>query len=352
MACQQKVIDVFGSTRGSSDELSVGSVISVEVHEASNATLSRTVALVANWATDWIVGCVAGENIDLQVGDVVRIGDVSTTGYTDYLTVTEKKLITHIGNGIMHSASDSSTHIFSGGSKDIKVHDLTLASTVESNTPDFLVAAAASCKPPLSPLSIYAYRLNFAVNATTPPRQWFDRTKSALVAELGRLTPTPAYGLLGRHAMNPVPFPLYKIIGGSGITIRLDTGVKAINWIKLVGYTLINGGHSGFQSAHEVNTDASTDDWIAMHVREVPGEVHSNEQAANGAFAVLYWGGSRDTSSGAVEYHQYNPDGLAFYECETPLSARTLTIKFTNRTGNAAHYGRIQLWFKVCVRHG
>ena len=82
------------------------------------------------------------------------------------------------------------------------------------------------------------------------------------------------------------------------------------------------------------------------------GEVVSNNQYVNGCFAVLHVGGEKDTQSGAVEYHTYDPDGIATLKFEHTMPTRELSLRFVDSNGRAAHFGRIHLWFKVCVTSG
>jgi hypothetical protein len=64
-------------------------------------------------------------------------------------------------------------------------------------------------------------------------------------------------------------------------------------------------------------------------------------------------GGHADDQYGQVEYHRWDPDGLHTYTMENHnQSVRTLDLRFLDRTGAAAHFGRIHLWFKLCVSHG
>ena len=105
----------------------------------------------------------------------------------------------------------------------------------------------------------------------------------------------------------------------------------------------------GFQSAHEVIAD----DWIALHINEIEGGVISNNKTANGAFCVLHVGGAKDNEVGAVEFHQHDPNGLFTHYFDNHQSTiRNMNLKLLDRKGDPAHFGRIHLWFKICVEHG
>ena len=394
MDCTQKVLTVFGTTRGTEDEEYKAPVWSVEVHDRTATTDPGKVALVADWPTSWVMSCDPSTPLHLNVGDVVRIGTVESSGYTDYLSVVEKVPLVAIGNSIARgsAATDTSVVLTYGSNKLIgpgaaRIHGgvtytasgwitsgtLTSWGPMDLNGTFDLVTTSDSgtdpvgtCVPRLTAMfplfhppgtvipagHHYAYRLNFAVNCTEVPRHITTRMTTGKTADINSLETRHTMTLEGR---TPGYYPLRKVINGSKCSLQLDTGVKAIHWIKLVGYTLINGGSVGFQSTHEMDEDNSavlSDDWVALHIKEIQGQVNSNNPSASGSFAVLHWGGARDKHSGAREYHRHEPEGLAFHRCLTPLSARTLTCTLTDRNGNPAHYGSVRLWFEVCVSHG
>ena len=133
------------------------------------------------------------------------------------------------------------------------------------------------------------------------------------------------------------------------MSVKLDHGVKSLHWVKLMGYSVFNKRQVGFQSAHEMITD----DWVALHIDEFQGDVVSNNKTANGAFAVLHVGGTADNHAGAIEFHQHESAGLHTHYFENHQSTvRNLNMRFLDRNGGPAHFGRIHLWFKVCVQHG
>jgi len=148
-------------------------------------------------------------------------------------------------------------------------------------------------------------------------------------------------------------YPLYKVnkwLTSTGtISVKLDHGVKSLNYVKLIGYSIFNKRQVGFQSAHEMIQD----DWVAMHINEIEGGVVSNNANANGAFCVLHVGGNKDNETGAIEFHQHDPNGLYTHYFDNHQSTvRNLNLRFLDRKGEAAHFGRIHLWFKLCVQHG
>ena len=90
-----------------------------------------------------------------------------------------------------------------------------------------------------------------------------------------------------------------------------------------------------------------------MRIKEVNGDVISNNSHANGAFAVLSAGTVAHTeTSGAVEYERHDPAGLANVALSTNQPVKAFTIQLLDRLGNAAKVSKLNLWFKVCVTHG
>ena len=133
------------------------------------------------------------------------------------------------------------------------------------------------------------------------------------------------------------------------VDCKLDHGVKGISWIKLVGYSVFNKRQVGFANQHE----QIADDWIAVHIDQVDGKVVSNNPHADRAFAVLHVGSSADNRTGAIEFHEQDPMGIAMHVFDThQTTLRRLTFKFLDRKGKPAHFGRIHLWLKVCAAHG
>tara|TARA_E500000331_G_scaffold354240_1_gene406771 strand:+ start:455 stop:2173 length:1719 start_codon:yes stop_codon:yes gene_type:complete len=204
-------------------------------------------------------------------------------------------------------------------------------------------------------VDLWAYRLNFAINLTDVSVPWFAQHLSS--GDQKKHIVKYRHTIL--HSTSRVPtaqrvyYPMYKVnkwlTNNGDISVSLDHGVKSLHWIKLVAYSVFNKRQVGFQAAHEMEQD----DWVAMHVNEVEGGVVSNNPSANGAFCVLHVGGAKDNETGAVEYHAHDPQGLYTHYFDNHNSTvRNLNLRFLDRKGNAAHFGRIHLWFKLCVQHG
>ena len=352
--CTTKTIDVFVThDETTTDEVWQAPVWSVEVRGST--------AYVANWETPWVMTAAMTWPLSLEKGDQVRVGSVgASAGYTDYMTVLEKVQITQIANAV-----NGVSMPLNGGPN----NGAALAGPTLSNG----VWATDITTPPLTSLSSthYAYRLNHSFNATAPPMQMESRT---ITTDDERMT----HDLAARatiqinhswadnspseqpeiNASNQLPeklakkmaYPLFKLTRPDvKLRVKLDRGVKAVHWLQLKAATFVNKRQVGFQSAHEMVHD----DWAALTIEEVHGEVISNNPVASGAFAVLHTGHHDDAKTGAVELHQTEPNGLVTHYFEAPRTdLRSLTISARDRTGEPAHLGRMHLWFKLCVSHG
>jgi len=140
-------------------------------------------------------------------------------------------------------------------------------------------------------------------------------------------------------------------LAGNTLRASLDHGVKQVRKIQLVGYSLQNKRQIGLQSAHDV----SEDDYLILKINEINGQVLSNNRFANGSFAVLHSGSTSDNEVGAIEYNRFgshiNP--IAEQHVDSMDSTiRNLTLEIVDRKGEAAHFGRMHLWFKLLVTHG
>lgn len=328
------------------------------------------------------------DNIELDEGDLVRIGQVATAGYTDYMTIVEKRPITGIKSAVevggqvvkldIIEPDASATHRLAADI-DNAVNPSLMASITDYNIPDGAAGSFSITNGVLTPSSTpgtgmwsvgihpYAYRLNFNVNVTKPTlNHVLSGTTPSSNGFHFHVTGTNETTLLfqERHRLRHSPYssispdekcfyPLYKVkkwlTNNGEISIALDHGVKSLRWMKLIAYSVFNKRQVGFQNAHEVTSD----DWVALRINEVEGKVVSNNQTANGAFAVLHVGGTSDNTSGAIEYHTHDPNGLFTHYFDNHMSTiRNLNLKLLDRKGDAAHFGRIHLWFKVCVQHG
>ena len=91
------------------------------------------------------------------------------------------------------------------------------------------------------------------------------------------------------------------------------------------------------------------DDYFVINIDGVHGRVISNNRHVNGSFAVLHAGVGDDAEhNGGQEFHMHDPNGLTDISFEQPVSNMNhLTVKVSDRLGNAPHVGRLHLWFRV-----
>lgn len=373
----------------------------------SAASDGAVTAVVCNWETPWIMTAYQNwQPYKLEVGDLVRVGDLGTNG-SDYLTVIDRVEIEQIANGITGTGGSG---IYWSAGKGTEFDDVPLPQPANAgdawsrnSLPETGPGSSTLQVRPLSDAIVfsaaaraktyYAYRLNHSINATTPPVTMERRGEAASDAQtLALLQERPMIeinqfyaentGKLADTANNNWPeeqdttlrtsgtpktevlaipitmeswmkrrlFPLFKVKAPPlQHKVTLDRGVKAVHWIKLYAATFVNKRQVGLRNAHEMVVD----DWAALHIKEVQGEVISNNLTANGAFAVLHAGHSNDAVTGAVEVREQEVAGLATVIFERPRTdMRSLTIELRDRLGRNAHLGRIHLWFKLCVSHG
>jgi hypothetical protein len=203
----------------------------------------------------------------------------------------------------------------------------------------------------------FCYRLNHAINATkvSARRGFIDAKERNSIGARSfiRRRDVPAAISTINPAGAGLLYPMYKVnkwlTGRGDLRVKLDHGVKILESIKLVGYSVINKRHVGFSHGHEMIGD----DFIIVRIDEVAGGVVSNNRHADGSFAVLHCGSGAQDTEGAIEYSRFDKDGVAEHVFDNHMNVvRNLTLKFLDRQGNPAHFGRIHLWFELQVAHG
>ena len=319
---------------------------------APSPGVDTSTAIVLKDSTTWIMTSHPDLGLDLDVGDVCRIGTLQTSGYTDYVTVLEKRRVTSLVSGIMvDSVYWGSTELTGLANPTGPAENEPLVYSTTATAQSVFSAGALQALGDQT----YAYRINKSIDCTTPPE----------FPEYGHITTTGGvrttkllrdrHNMRVQHTDNATGdhtrlFPLYRIKQWPKRDLRivLDNSVRYVHWIKLVGYSIVNQRQVGFQNEH----DFQNDDWVALHIDEVDGEVLSNNIAASGAFAVLHAGSDDNASTGAKEFHKYEPQGLVTHTFSSPSNMRQLTMGFLNHAGERASFGRIHLWFKVCVSQG
>ena len=185
------------------------------------------------------------------------------------------------------------------------------------------------------------------VNCTAIPKDVRKKTEmfKALAGNL------QIVDITNRHESSYYHYPLFRLnpyLSGSTLTANLDSGVKYVNCIKLLGYSVAAKRQVGVSHGHEM----SADDYLILRIKEVQGKVVSNNSHANGAFAILYAGATEHNSIGGIEYHRFDAENGIAVQSMQPTILRNLTLEVLDRFGNPAHFGRLHLWFKLLATHG
>ena len=327
-------------------------------------------AYITTNSSEWILptwsdeygAAAASPYASLQVGDLVRIGGIKQKGFTDYLTIVEIKHVTHLANATDGIVSFSRQTPITGREEGTHYLAAPLANPPSTYTlPTYTL--------PTTGISHIAIRLNASLDATAMPDHALDRSATLATHKQGVDTSNLAT-LATRHhayeygtrAASAYPtesspsehfyYPLYrakKWTHGKELIARLDHGVKQVSAVKLLGYSLVNKRQVGIQHAHEMQAD----DYLIMRIKEIEGHVISNNQYANGAFAILRAGDTSNSIIGAAEFSSYEPMGIVCVPVHaTNSTLRNMTVEITDRLGRPAHFGRLHLWFKLLVTHG
>ena len=327
--------------------------------------------IMATWLHDVDQQTDQNPLMEIEVGDLVRLGGVHTAGFTDYLTVVEivddilsvqNAASTKVKISTTQSSTLSGTHILDAPTTSTLTYDGTNGSNANVTNTFYNLNGNAAARR--------ALRLNVNINATTLPnnipvlddgtqthnivRQEANKTASTAGAFATLETRDHAYEYVRKGAgkFESYFYPLYKAknwVSGTILNAKLDHGVKQVAAVKLIGYSLVNKRAVGIQHAHEMQGD----DYLILRIKEIDGHVISNNMYAHGAFAVLRTGDSSHRIEGATEFSAYEPSGIVCVDVrKSSATMRNLTIEVTDRLGRPAHFGRFHLWFKLLVTHG
>ena len=334
----KKVIDVFATSASAdyADEY-IMPVWSVDMWGDT--------AYVVNAPSPWVMVTNPTSNSmakTLEVGDLVRIGKPNlNAGFTDYMTVLERRKVNAIGSLCTEDLVWDYTD------------DQTLPKAVHLTTKALRILTGLTTRTITA--TTYAYRVSASVNATEPPItievMGRDEERGTALKNRHNLSLSSLVNYDISTGQDPTQvYPLFRMrTPPPYVKVHWDRGVKQVHWIKLVGASLFNKRQAGFESQHEFHND----DYLVVHVDEISGETISNSEHVRGAFAVLHAGTASDTDTGAVEVHMHEPQGLVEHHFERPRTdLHGMTLRFKDARGGDAHFGRIHLWFKLCVSHG
>lgn len=388
MDCEHRVLDVFVTNADPNleddyDDQFVCAVQSVRLHVESEDTY----AVIVEEETDWVTVTFPADHPasdpfkTISKGDLIRVGGPSTGGFTDYLTVVEKVPIKAYRNATASKiAMRSDTYPWAGHSLGVqdnvilRHHETWLrpygtAAGNESQITGYsfvtnsdgtttstdITSTDMDVDDYVPPVQQYALRLNHSINATTI-NEPVDLNRSKRIVAAGSNASAEVATFVAtleqRHLLGFHLYPMYHMKQwrtGQALTAELDHGVKQVEEVRLMGYSLINKRNVGPQHAHEMIQD----DYLILRIKEVEGRVISNNRHANGAFAILYAGSNADNTKGGVDVHRYDTDGIVRQRVDATNSVmRNLTVELLDRTGQPAHFGRLHLWFKILASHG
>lgn len=403
MDCEHRVLDVFVTNADPNleddyDDQFICAVQSVRLHVES----SDTYAVIVEEETDWVTVTFPADHAasdpfkTISKGDLIRVGGPSTGGFTDYLTVVEKVPIKAYRNATASKISmKSNTYPWAGhapnqqdnivlrhhetwlrpygtaagndvevtGYNTVQLNDGTTTTTditsTDMDVEEFVIPVGADFGGGVLVQQQYALRLNHSINATTINEPVdLNRSKRIVTSltvpetDVIKASQTLTATLEQRHLLGFHMYPMFHMKQwrtGQSLTAELDHGVKQVEEVRLMGYSLINKRNVGPQHAHEMIQD----DYLILRIKEVEGRVISNNRHANGAFAILYAGSNADNTKGGVDVHRYDTDGIVRQRVDATNSVmRNLTVELLDRTGQPAHFGRLHLWFKILASHG
>lgn len=137
-------------------------------------------------------------------------------------------------------------------------------------------------------------------------------------------------------------YPCYRVRPTPGVfELFMPSDIKRISAVRLMNYTVV----SKQPNAGDVSLGHETkvDDWYAMHIDGVPGQVLSNNRYANGAFHILQ---ASRISEDRLWASDANPEGLAVCYF-TPVNIPCLRVALRDRHGEKPNFGRMHLWLQV-----
>ena len=339
-----------GSTYSLDDEF-VMTVQNVRLNPLLTGSYSLTdestrTAVITEDATEWLMGTYTNDLRHtsfatvpgLQVGDLVRIGNSSSGGLTDYLTILDVVLVGKLFNATTSNAAiDVDGTMLNSGATALDI------STYTAN----------------NNLARKVFRVNRAVQVTKMPTNFPTNGQVMSTSGTNVTLATRHEASLGTLYKESDPgnnlyehllYPLYRAVNFADdrneqrkLRVHLDTRFKKVHCVQLVAYELANKPQVDFAHAHEL----SIDDYIVMRVRELEGDVVSNNRHANGAFAVLNTGAMLDNPHGGRYYSQYEKGGIVTQRITPAKKINSLTLDISDRKGNPARLGRVHFWFKV-----
>lgn len=376
--------DVYGK-----DDIFCGSVQSVFISSEHPDT-----AFITEDDSDWVMPtwtleyekaeAKASPFRDIAVGDVVRIGAQANGGFTNYVTVLEVKHVTKLAAAVtpvsmVSLSSENTGYVVGASDADQKYLKSYSYGGLAANTSTTLATPSTTDSEfnrtiAQDGIAHICLRLNSYFNCTLLDEKVSTETTNVdylrgyvfndnYVLTTGKATlanrhsakvylKTPRKAFPDEtHASEQFYFPLYlsRPWTARPLQLKLSHSIKRVHAIRLIGYTFVNKRSIGVSNGHELVQD----DYLVLRVKEVEGDVISNNANAHRAFAVLQTGHSQHDESGGTEFSVYEPQGLVTLHLPSPTQNLTqLTLEVVDREGAPAKFGRFHLWFKLLVTHG
>lgn len=339
--------------------MSVHVVYGCAVPNATNSSVTHTVTaarpviggsdvvMAAYPGFSGTADCMNDNLMKLQVGDMLRVGDTSMGVFTKYVTILEIIEITALINPKTSSLL-SQTPVPAQCSAFDLGNSVTLAVDGVRRLFGFPGTGYAGSLPGYG----RAFRINQVIDVTTLPTlngvnyPTDVTTTSVATADFTTRSDIDAGTKNGGLARRI--WPLYRLKGGRGnevLKMQLPSDVKLVSAVKLMGYSMNHKKVTGPHMQHE----EVEDDWFALRLKGVNGNVLSNNEAANGCFHVLHATAHNDDhTTGSLKLHEADPEGLVCVKM-TPTNLPYIAAEIVDRFGEPAHFGRVHLWLRVLV---
>ena len=298
---------------------------------------SADTAIITEEDSDWILptwtdsysGSSTTEQVDVsrnvlkevEVGDIVRIGDLQTWAHTDPVTVLEVKYI----KVLVNTATSA------------------VALNYDPNGANPLLPQGGGMTIPSTGIAHIALRVSARVQCTTMPYNIPTNATIALVPD-AQVMSTPATRNQVSAAITNASkdqkyfYPLFvsRKLHQNNLVTRFQNVYCNCQELQLCGYTVRNMRQFTSAQAYE----QPEDDYMVLNILELQGTVQGNTRYTRDAFAVLPLSSGNNLANFNYEH------GLARKQLHG-AALRQLSIKVTDSNGAPLKYGRLHLWFKL-----
>ena len=310
---------------------------------------------------------------NLKVGDIVRFGlPENNTGTTDYVTILERLEVDKVFNGTKKDLPISHVRALGTSGYPFVTNQTGTSNTQLKSNPhgqysgigveQFCIDLSNSNGP-----ARIAYRISAKIDCTSLPNneplndanRYFERGSNNITNvkldirnqwwQHGRMHAARSHPTGGTFRKNHhTPMFVHETHDDSKLTATLAHNIKCVHHIKLVGYSIVGKRQVNITHSHEMPVD----DYLILRIKEVDGQVRSNNVNADHSFAVLPLPHTINDAHGAVDVHRFDYDCGIANQPVSIMNLQRLTLEVLDRFGKPAHFGRIHLWFKLHVSHG